>query len=284
MAGAIVGKIVDKSGLGGLLGIASASLLISMLLADLAYGLSEKHDFDPAEEMKRKKAEKDELSATKGQKEVGLLKKTRDMFDRVPVLGALFCEVVSFQSLSTILNVCMVTQLKEALIDDAVRAAWTGRFYAYVNGVSGLFQFVLLPLFLKHGDITWIWRSMPLLPLIFTLITSMQASPSLNLLAYSFFAAKVIDYSLRNVLSEMVYVPLDFDSRYLGKEVIGVFGNRFGKSGISLVLSGLGALFGSFGVSELTKITSVTGGIWFWFAYQLSNYIPSDDTNSKKKR
>ena len=96
----------------------------------------------------------------------------------------------------------------------------------------------------------------------------MQASPSLNLLAYSFFAAKVIDYSLRNVLSEMVYVPLDFESRYLGKEVIGVFGNRFGKSGISLVLSGLGALFGSFGVSELTKITSVTGGIWFWFAYQ----------------
>ena len=287
LAGAIVGKIVDKSGLGGLLGIASASLLLSILLADLAYGLSEKHDFDPAEEMKRKKAEKDKLSATKGQKEVGLLKKTRDMFDRVPVLGALFCEVISFQSLATILNVCMVTRLKEALTDDAVRAAWTGRFYAYVNGVSGLLQFVLLPIFLKHGDITWLWRSMPLLPLICTLITSMQASPSLNLLAFSFFAAKVIDYALRNVLSEMVYVPLDFDSRYLGKEVIGVFGNRFGKSGISLVLSGLGALFGSFGVSELTKITSVTGGIWFWCAYQLSNYIPSlggdVDANNKKK-
>ena len=289
LAGAIVGKIVDKSGLGGLLGIASASLLLSVLLSDLAYGLSEKHDFDPAEEMKRKKAEKDKLSATKGQKEVGLLKKTRDMFDRVPVLGALFCEVISFQSLATILNVCMVTRLKEALTDDAVRAAWTGRFYAYVNGVSGLLQFVLLPLFLKHGDITWIWRTMPLLPLICTLITSMQAShASLNLLAFSFFATKVIDYALRNVLSEMVYVPLDFDSRYLGKELIGVFGNRFGKSGISLVLSGLGALFGSFGVSELTKITSVTGGIWFWFAYQLSNYIPSlgvdDDASNKKKR
>lgn len=288
-AGTIVSNIVDKLGLGGLLGIASLSLLFSMLLADLAYGISESRGFDPAEEMKRKKAEKEKLTASKGQEEVGLIKKTRDMFQRVPVLGALFGEVVSFQSLSTVLNVCMVTRLKEAITDDAVRAAWTGKFYANVNFFSGLFQFVLLPIFLKYGNIVWIWRTMPLLPLVFTFITSAQASPSLNLLAFSFFAAKVIDYSLRNVLNEMIYVPLDFDSRYLGKEVIGVFGNRFGKSGISLVLSGLGYVFGSFGLSELTKMTSVVGTVWFACAYRLSNYIPSaseGDTgaNDKKKR
>jgi len=282
-AGTIVSNIVDKLGLGGLLGIASLSLLLSMLLADLAYGISENYGFDPAEEMKRKKAEKDKLNASRGQEEVGLIRKTRDMFHRVPVLGALFCEVVSFQSLSTVLNVCMVTRLKEAITDDAVRAAWTGKFYANVNFFSGLFQFVLLPIFLKHGNLTWIWRSIPLLPLVFTFITSAQASPSLNLLAFSFFAAKVIDYSLRNVLNEMIYVPLDFDSRYLGKEVIGVFGNRFGKSGISLVLSGLGYVFGSFGLSELTKMTSVVGTIWLYSAYRLSNYIPNTSADDKKK-
>ena len=276
-------NVVDKLGLGGLLGIASLSLLLSMLLADLAYGISENYGFDPAEEMKRKKAEKDKLNASRGQEEVGLIRKTRDMFERVPVLGALFCEVVSFQSLSTVLNVCMVTRLKEAITDDAVRAAWTGKFYANVNFFSGLFQFVLLPIFLKHGNLTWIWRSIPLLPLVFTFITSAQASPSLNLLAFSFFAAKVIDYSLRNVLNEMIYVPLDFDSRYLGKEVIGVFGNRFGKSGISLVLSGLGYVFGSFGLSELTKMTSVVGTIWLCSAYRLRNYIPNTSADDKKK-
>ena len=46
-----------------------------------------------------------------------------------------------------------------------------------------------------------------------------------------------MDYSLRNVLAELVYVPLDFDSRYMGKEIIAVFANRFGKSGMAVILS-----------------------------------------------
>jgi ATP/ADP translocase len=95
--------------------------------------------------------------------------------------------------------------------------------------------------------------------------------------AFSFFAAKVMDYSIRNVLNEMIYVPLDFDSRYLGKEVIGVFGNRFGKSGISLVLSGLGYAFGSFGAQELSRLTAVASLTWFSFAFRLSNCIPRKD-------
>lgn len=46
-----------------------------------------------------------------------------------------------------------------------------------------------------------------------------------------------MDYSLRNVLAELVYVPLDFDSRYMGKEIVAVFANRFGKSGMAVILS-----------------------------------------------
>lgn len=54
-----------------------------------------------------------------------------------------------------------------------------------------------------------------------------------------------MDYSLRNVLAELVYVPLDFDSRYMGKEIIAVFANRFGKSGMAVILSGLQFLLGA---------------------------------------
>lgn len=53
-----------------------------------------------------------------------------------------------------------------------------------------------------------------------------------------------MDYSLRNVLAELVYVPLDFDSRYMGKEIIAVFANRFGKSGMAVILSGLQFMLG----------------------------------------
>ena len=46
---------------------------------------------------------------------------------------------------------------------------------------------------------------------------------------------KVMDYSTRSVVYPMAFQPLDFESRYVGKEVIGVFGSRFGKSGMSLL-------------------------------------------------
>ncbi len=60
-------------------------------------------------------------------KEVGIVRKAYDLFIRVPVLGALFFEVIAFQSLSTIINVCFVTKLKDAISNDSLRAAWTGK-------------------------------------------------------------------------------------------------------------------------------------------------------------
>lgn len=281
VGGTILGQIVGTVGLTGLLGVAGLSLVVSMMLADVAYDMSERNGFDPAEGMTKDKKRKDGTSTGTGE-EAGLILKTRDMFRRVTILKALFFEVVSFQSLSTVLNVCFVTKLKDAVPDDAARAAWTGQFYAAINGISGLLQFVVLPLFMRSLDPAWTWRLMPLIPLFCTLFTSIQYDPSLYLVAFSFFAAKLMDYSLRNVLNEMVYVPLDFESRYLGKEVIGVFGNRFGKSGISLLLSGLTFAFGSFGIQELSRLTALASITWFSFAFRLGNLVPKKD--EKKDR
>lgn len=57
--------------------------------------------------------------------------------------------------------------------------------------------------------------------------------------------------------------------------MIGVFGYRFGKSGMSLFLSGLTSVFGNFGLEELSKFTAVGSFLWLFSAYQLSNLIPS---------
>ena len=72
-----------------------------------------------------------------------------------------------------------------------------------------------------------------------------------------------------------VYVPLDFQSRYVGKEVIGVFGYRFGKSGMSLLLSAMTPLFGSFGLRELTYTTSFMALLWTIACFQLGYLVPS---------
>jgi len=63
------------------------------------------HGFDPANEMleKKKKATKQPSP-----KNTGIVKKAYDLFIRQPVLGALFFEVILFQSLSTVINVCFL--------------------------------------------------------------------------------------------------------------------------------------------------------------------------------
>ena len=94
------------------------------------------------------------------------------------------------------------------------------QFYAIVNGSSGLLQFVVLPFVMNKVEPKMVWRCIPILPMVCTMIMSSQDDPSLLLAATALFAAKCLDYSFRNVVNEMVYVSLDFDSRYLVSTVL----------------------------------------------------------------
>jgi hypothetical protein len=134
-AGTVVSSLVVQLGLVGLLLCTSAALLVSLLCADQAYAIAHKFGFDPANEISQKVSEKNEKKKAHQNNMVG---KAKDLFERVPTLRALFCEVLSFQSLSTILNVCFVTKLRLTILDDLARAAWTGKVRCV--GVCGLFE------------------------------------------------------------------------------------------------------------------------------------------------
>ncbi len=60
----------------------------------------------------------------------------------------------------------------------------------------------------------------------------------------SFFAMKMMEYSLRGAANEMLYVSLDYESRYLGKKVISLIAGKFGKSAMAVALSMLMVLYG----------------------------------------
>lgn len=73
-----------------------------------------------------------------------------------------------------------------------------------INAVSAMFQFVILPLTMKRIEPKLVWRVMPLIPVACSLFQSTQADASLSLLAFSFCTAKLMDYSFRGVVNEMV--------------------------------------------------------------------------------
>eukprot|EP00978_Attheya_sp_CCMP212_P046474 scaffold394564_cov51-Attheya_sp.AAC.2 len=259
IAAAGLSTLVYKVGVPGLLLAAGVAIILSIIFGDNAYAISEKYGFDPAQELvkKREKANLDKATTKPHETHSNIFVRASDLFTRVPALGALFWEVLSFQSLSSVLNLCFVTKLKESIPNDALRAAWMGKFYAMINGTCGVLQFGLLPLMMKKLDPKWIWRAMP--------------------------AILVMDYSSRATANELVYVPLDFDSRYVGKEVIGVFGNGIGKSGMSLFLAGLTSAFGNFGMHKLSFLSTTLSMVWLGASFRLSNLLPQKDETDKVK-
>ena len=308
IAGSSVSWLVGMIGLPGLLGSAAVSLTCTLLLSDWAYSLSEKHGFDPSLELQQRAKEKklkqsktsdqDKTSqssssssvSTSDETKVSLLSQMKHgitLFKQVPTLGALFFEALTFQSLSTILNTCMVTQLRDAVPIDSERAAWTGNFYACVNGLSTIFQFLCMPVLAQKMEPKTLWRLMPILPLFCGVLQILPKSmlpdglaitsptSALYLISISFLTAKTMDYSLRNILAEMAYVPLDFEARFKGKEIIAVFANRFGKSGMALILSGLH--FTSGGTVGLAGLSLFATLGWLTSAVSLSKLIPTKE-------
>lgn len=122
---------------------------------------------------------------------------------------------------------------------------------------------------------------MPVIPLAVclyqTIVMTSTGALSLTLLAAAFFLSKTMDYSLRTVVFSMAFQPLDFESRFLGKEVIGVFGSRFGKSGMSLIISGLTALGWTSTVRSLVHLAMGAVVMWFSSTLWLSFLIPNKE-------
>mmetsp|Transcript_14111 Transcript_14111/g.40241 ORF Transcript_14111/g.40241 Transcript_14111/m.40241 type:complete len:588 (-) Transcript_14111:50-1813(-) len=286
----MVKPLTAKIGLLGLIGGTCVTLIASLMIADQSYELAEQNGFDPAQAIQQERAKKEErksdavnnknssTSSSINQEDPTLFQKTSTLFRKVPTLAALFGEVLTFQSLATILGVCYVRQLKVSVPLDTERASFSGNFYAGVNGISGIMQFFVLPLARRILEPKWVYKLLPclLVPILAYLnFVPQPADKALLVTAGAFFCLKTLDYSFRNVVNEMVYQPLDFESRYLGKEVIGVFASRFGKSGMSLLISFATAQF-AVGIKELSQFSLVLAGTWTASSFWLSQTVVSN--------
>jgi ATP/ADP translocase len=282
VAGVFVAPMVEKLGLAGSLAGTAGTLLLSLLGTRAAYGIANRHGFAPKEGPKKKVIIKKPPPGSKNAQPGGvnaggesIWTKASQLFRRVPVLKALFLEILASQGLATVLNVCFVAALAEAIPEDNERAGWVGVFFSVINVVTMVLQFLILPPLMGMIEPKALWRALPLVSLGFTAFQAGQKSPSLNLVSASLLVMKVSEYSARRLLDEMVFVPLDFESRFVGKEVIGVFGYRFGKSLMSLGLSGLTQLAGEFGLQQLSILSTVVALAWLRTAWQLSNLVPT---------
>lgn len=275
VAGLAVAPMVDKVGLAGVLLMTGITLALSLFSSRRAYDIASEYGFTPESGHKKLKAASKKASGGGSHGLFALFRTATELFKRVPVLGRLFLEILASQGLATVLNVCFVSRLESAIPNDGQRAGWVGVFFALINIVTMALQFGILPRLMTVVEPRDVWRVVPLISLIFTGFQAAQVNPSLAVVSASLMVMKISEYSARRLLDEMVFVPLDFESRFVGKEVIGVFGYRFGKSLMSLALSGLTALLPTFALKELSVLSSVVSLAWWRTAWSLSNYVPT---------
>ena len=268
--GIAVRFLAAKVDLAGTLACTGLSLCASLFATEMAYSIAEKNGFAPHKHSKKRLHGKGGASV----EHENMLTKAKKLFARVPVLKALFLEILASQGLATLLNVCFVKVLA-SISDDNVRAAWVGNFYALINIITMGIQFAVLPLLMQVIEPKALWRFVPLISLLFTTFQAFQENPSLYIVSGSLLVMKVLEYSARRMLDEMVYVPLDFESRFVGKEIIGVFGYRLGKSLMSLSLSALTSAFGNFNLQQLSIFCDVAALAWAKTAWDLSSLVPT---------
>jgi len=208
IGGWFTSSLVNLLGLTGVVALAGISLLLSLLMSEKAYRIAEKHGFNPDSEHFMNKAKSNTTSNNsripRTIDERNMIQKAFHIFERVPTLKRLFWEILSCQGLATLLNVCFVMKLREAISNDALRAGWTGRFYATINIISFLIQVAMLPSLIRSVEPYIVWRTMPIIMICLTLCQSMAKDPSLYLVSGSLLVMKTIEFSARRILDEMV--------------------------------------------------------------------------------
>jgi len=183
------------------------------------------------------------------------------LFKSRPLLILLFLLIMATQLVSTVLDLAFQNALQDSFPNNPDRQnAFSGSFFAWLNIAAALGQFLFAPLALKYLPYSWILLSIPFIHVLTG--GFLWYSPTLFTAGLAFLVFKAIDYSIFRAAKEILYIPFSFDIRYRAKEIIDVFGYRFGKGGTSLAIT-LAQSGGIVFPNSFFGIFAI-GGSFFW--------------------
>jgi AAA family ATP:ADP antiporter len=193
------------------------------------------------------------------------------MLARSPLLFSIACIVALGQVMAGALEVVFTQHVETAYAFGATlgaqdaRAAFEGRFWTAVNLGSMSVQ-LLIPLLLRRLSVRLVHLLIPMSH--GAALAALLVYPSLTTAALAFAWFKVLDYSLFRASKEVLYVPLDFASRYRVKMLIDMTIYRTAKGGSGLVLYGLSSVVVAVGrLFALTALGAVL--LWTFFAWKI---------------
>ncbi len=154
---------------------------------------------------------------------------------REPILAWILTIVLTTQVVAAMTDFAFQGALADAIPETDARTAYLGSFFAKLNMIALVLQFIGAPILLSWLRYDWINLAIPTIQIATCAWAALE--PSLVSTGAAFMTFKAIDYSLFRAAKEILYIPLSFDARYRSKELIDVFGYRFGKGGASLAVT-----------------------------------------------
>ncbi|MBM4352969.1 MAG: hypothetical protein FJ109_04120 [Deltaproteobacteria bacterium] len=163
------------------------------------------------------------------------------------------------------LDVVFHRELELAIVGLDARSAYEGRFWGWVNGGSMVLQ-LAAPFLLRLFSVPLLHLLIPLTHVV--AVGAMMLFGGLFAAAAAFSWLKIVDYSVFRSCKEVLYVPLDFDSRYRAKMAIDMVIYRATKGGAALLLSVLGGLTAA--ATRLLPVTALgAAAAWVFFALKI---------------
>ena len=148
--------------------------------------------------------------------------------------------VVLMQLSSTIMDYQFNTFLQERYPVQDLRTQFYGRLWGMINTCKLCLQFFATYLLLKLLGLRKSHFVVPGILLGNAILTLVQ--PTFSLITYGFSVIKTFDYSIFNIIKEMLYVPLKTDEKFKAKAIIDVFAYRSAKALASVFVIAMQAL------------------------------------------
>ena len=239
--GLLVRQLAAPLGSELLLLFAAGSLLPAAVCSGLAYTLAG----EPKPSTK-------EAGGKKGHIGIALFFRSRYLV----LIGLL---ILTTQTVSTVLDLRFNGLVEIEKVDADERTAFYGSFYAGLNTVALVLQFLAVPLILRFVPLRAVHLGIPAVHLLTGAI--LTTKPSLRSGATAFLLFKALDYSIFRSGKEIFYIPLSFDARYRVKQLIDTFGYRTAKGGSAGVLALVG-LFAKIPGAAFSVVAMVMAGFW----------------------
>jgi hypothetical protein len=234
IGGLLVEHIVKYGGVQYLLYMSLLATVLSWLLDEIAYAMVVDHNAASTRVLLQRAEIK--KSALNKHIRSNFWIAAAELIYKTDTLRILFFEAIIHQLCGNMLNITFHDGLRKSIPDSSLRAVVVGRFFASVNTIACVLQCFVLPHILSHQSLPQFLMIIPIIVLLATVLSCFDRTELFLQDTLAFGAVKILEYSIMTSATEMIYMPLDCEVRYVGKEFIRFFGHRLGKSFASIIL------------------------------------------------